>query len=60
VVWEPSYFLSVTWCREALYWLGVQGIEALIPLGAFLLPSMAPMSQQNLRFTELTLSASAL
>jgi hypothetical protein len=35
VVQEPSWFLSVTWCGEALGGLGVQGVEALIPLGAF-------------------------
>jgi hypothetical protein len=35
VVREPSHFLTVTWCREALYGLGVQGVEALIPLGGF-------------------------
>jgi hypothetical protein len=34
-VHELSYFLSVTWCGEALYGLGVQGIEVLILLGGF-------------------------
>jgi hypothetical protein len=39
--WQnPSCFLSVTWYREALYGLGVQGVEALIPLGAFFLTSV--------------------
>jgi hypothetical protein len=32
---ELSCFLSVTWCAEALYGLGIQGVESLIPLGAF-------------------------
>jgi hypothetical protein len=27
VSWEPSCFLSVTWCGEALYQLGVQGVK---------------------------------
>jgi hypothetical protein len=35
------------WHGEALYGLGVQVLEALIPLGAFFLPSVAPASQQN-------------
>jgi hypothetical protein len=42
VVWESSYFLSVMWCGEALYRLGVQGVEVLILLGAFFLSSVAP------------------
>jgi hypothetical protein len=44
-VWEPSCFLSVMWCRETFYGLGVQGVKALIPLGAFFLASVAPASQ---------------
>jgi hypothetical protein len=32
---------------EALYGLGFQGVEALIPLGALFLPSVDPVSQQN-------------
>jgi hypothetical protein len=59
-VWEPSCFLSVTWHGEALYWLGVQGVRVLILLGGFFLLSVAPVSQQNFWFMELTLSASAL
>jgi hypothetical protein len=47
VAWEPSCFFSVTWHREALYVLGVQGVKALIPLGALFLPSVAPVSQQD-------------
>jgi hypothetical protein len=35
------------WHGEALYSLGVQGVEVLILLGAFFLPSVAPESQQN-------------
>jgi hypothetical protein len=58
VAWEPSWFLSVL-CREALYRLGVQGVEALITLGAYFLPSVAPESQQNFLFMALTLSAFA-
>jgi hypothetical protein len=30
VAWEPSSFLSVTWCREALYGLEVQGVRVLL------------------------------
>jgi hypothetical protein len=29
VAWEPSCFLSVMWCAEALYVLGVQGVVPL-------------------------------
>jgi hypothetical protein len=42
-----------------LYGLGVQCVEVLILLGALFLPSVALGSQQDFRFTELTLSASA-
>jgi hypothetical protein len=42
VAQEASCFLSVTWHGEALYGLGVQGIEARIYFGAFFLPSVAP------------------
>jgi hypothetical protein len=56
---EPSCFLSVMWHGEALYGLRVQRVEALILLGAFFLPSVAPASQQNFWFMELMLSASA-
>jgi hypothetical protein len=44
VVWEPSFFLSLMWCGEALYGLWVQGVKVLILLGAFLLSSVAPAS----------------
>jgi hypothetical protein len=47
VVWEPSCFLSVTWHGEALYGLGVQGVEVLILLGALFVASVAPASQQD-------------
>jgi hypothetical protein len=47
-VCEPFCFLSVMWYREALYGLGVQGIEVLIPFGTFFLPSVAPVPQQGL------------
>jgi hypothetical protein len=44
---EPSCFLSVMWCGEALYVLGVQGVEVLILLGALFPPSVAPVSEQD-------------
>jgi hypothetical protein len=47
VAQESSCFLSVMWYGEALYGLGVQGVKVLILLGAFLLPSVAPASQQD-------------
>jgi hypothetical protein len=55
---EHSCFLSVMWPGEALYGLGLQVVKALIPLGAFFLPSVAPSSQQGFWFTEFMLSAS--
>jgi hypothetical protein len=45
--WKPSCFLSVTSCGEALYGLGVQGVDVLILLGSVFLPSVAPASQRN-------------
>jgi hypothetical protein len=57
---EPSCFLSVTWCGEILYGLGIQGVEVLFLLGSLFLPSVAPVSQQDFLFIELTLSAFAL
>jgi hypothetical protein len=44
---EPSCFLSVTWCGEVLYGLGVQGIEGLMHFCALFLPSVAVASQQD-------------
>jgi hypothetical protein len=41
---EPSCFLSVLWCGEALYGLGIQGVEVLILLGALFLPGVAGSS----------------
>jgi hypothetical protein len=35
------------WHGEALYELGAQGVKGLILLGAFLLPRVAPVSQQD-------------
>jgi hypothetical protein len=35
------------WHGKALYRLGVQGVEVLILLGAFILPSMVSKSQQD-------------
>jgi hypothetical protein len=46
------------WYGEAFYRLGVQGVEVLILLGVLFKPSVAPASQQDFCFTELTLSAS--
>jgi hypothetical protein len=46
VAQEPSCFLSVTWCGEALYRLGAWGVRVLLLLGVFILPSVAPVSQQ--------------
>jgi hypothetical protein len=46
--WEPSYFLSVMFLREALYSLGVQGVKVLILLHALFQPRVAPVSQQDL------------
>jgi hypothetical protein len=45
--WKPSCFFSVTWHGETLFGLRVWGVEVLILLGAFFLPSVAPASQQN-------------
>jgi hypothetical protein len=47
VVAEPSSFLSITWCGEAFYRLGVHGVEVLILVCALFLPSAAPASQQD-------------
>jgi hypothetical protein len=47
VVRELSCFLSVMWCGEALYGVGVQGVEVLILLGALFPPSVALASQQD-------------
>jgi hypothetical protein len=57
---RTPHFLNVTWCGEAMYGLGVQGVGVLILLGGFFLPSVVLASQQNFWFTELTLTASAL
>jgi hypothetical protein len=46
-VQEPSCFLSVPWCGEALYGLGVQVVRSLVLLCAFFLPSVAQTSQQG-------------
>jgi hypothetical protein len=40
--------------------LGIQGVRVLILLGGFVLPSVAPASQESFWFTEFMLSASAL
>jgi hypothetical protein len=59
VVAEALLFSRVTWCGEAFYGLGVQGVEVLILLGALFSASMAPASQQGFGVMELMLSASA-
>jgi hypothetical protein len=59
VALEHSCCLSVTWHGEAFYRLGIQGVEVLILLCAFFLPSVAPVSQLDFWFIEL-LSASPL
>jgi hypothetical protein len=41
LVVQDSYFLSVKWCEEALYGLGVPGVKVLILLVAFFLTSVA-------------------
>jgi hypothetical protein len=48
----------VAW--KSFVWLGVQGVRILVLLGSFVLPSVAPESQQNFLFMNLTLSASAI
>jgi hypothetical protein len=45
--WQPSCFLSVPWCGEAFYGIGVQGVDILILFGALLSPSVAPGYQQG-------------
>jgi hypothetical protein len=45
VAWQPSCFLSVTWCGETFYWIGVQDVKVLVLLAALFLPSVAPASQ---------------
>jgi hypothetical protein len=44
---EPSCFLSVMCCGEALYRLGVQGVEVLNLLCALFLSSVALASQKE-------------
>jgi hypothetical protein len=51
-------FLSVTWCGEALCQLGLGVSEFCLFLVPFFLPSVAPASQQDIWFMDLTLSAS--
>jgi hypothetical protein len=60
VAWEPSWFLDVMWCGEALSGLRVRGVRVLLILGSFFLPSVAPESQQEFSFMELMLFASSL
>jgi hypothetical protein len=50
VAQDPSCFLSVTWHGEALYGLGVQGVEVLILLGAFFFFSAKCGSSVSARF----------
>jgi hypothetical protein len=51
-------FLSVMWCREAFYGLGVEDVKSLILVGALYLPSVAATSQGDFRVTKVRLSAS--
>jgi hypothetical protein len=44
--WQPSSFLSVMCCGEALHRLGTQGVKCLILVGALFLLSMTPTSQR--------------
>jgi hypothetical protein len=60
LAWEPSWFLSVTWHGEALYRLGVWGVGVLLIFAVFFLPCVAPASQQDFCFTDVTLSAFSL
>jgi hypothetical protein len=41
------HFLSVMWHGEALYGLRIQGVEVLILLGAFSVPSVASVYEQD-------------
>jgi hypothetical protein len=52
-------FSQSTMVWRAFHRLRVQGVEALILLGALYLPSVAPASQQDFGVTELMLSGSA-
>jgi hypothetical protein len=52
--WWPTCSLNISWCGEARG----QGAEVSTLPGASPLPSMTPVSQQGLWFTELMLSAS--
>jgi hypothetical protein len=45
---EPSYFFSVMWCGEVFHELGVQGVHVLILFDVLFLPSVAPVSQQDI------------
>jgi hypothetical protein len=47
VAQKISCFVSVMWCGEALYTLGVPGVKVFILFGALFLPSVAPASQQD-------------
>jgi hypothetical protein len=40
-------FSQCVWYGEALYGLGIQGVEVLILLGALFLQTVAPASQQD-------------
>jgi hypothetical protein len=44
----PSYFLSITWCGETLYRLGVHGVKTLILPVAFFLPRGSSISAKFL------------
>jgi hypothetical protein len=57
---EPSWFLSVTWCGEALCGLWAQGVGVLLLLDGVFPPSRGSAPQQDFWFTEVMLSTSSL
>jgi hypothetical protein len=57
---EPSWFLHITWCSEAMCGLGVQSCQIFASYWLFFLPGVSPASQQDFYFMALMLSASSL
>jgi hypothetical protein len=60
VVQEPSWFLHISWCGEAMCGLGVQGYQSFASSWWYFLPGVSLMTQQDFYFMELMLSASSL
>jgi hypothetical protein len=60
VVQEPSWFLRISWCGEAMYGLEVQGYRSFASSWWFFLPGVSLATQQDFYFMELMLSASSL